>query len=134
MIEVTIISSYPNQQPIVVSSREELFEALRDFKDENSCVYILRSSGKGEITCGISNSFGFVQCITLDRKLPYLIAAKDRSRKDISTFTDFIEFDAGGTPTQIPMELCIPVEDVFKIAGEYFFDGKLSDDFFWVPI
>lgn len=134
MIEVTIISTYPNRQPIGVSSRGELIEALQDSKGKNSCVYILRSSGKGELTCGISKSFGFVQYTTLDQSLPYLIAAKDKPRKDISTFTDFIEFDAGGSPTQIPKELCIPIEDVFRIAAEYFFDDKLSDDFFWVPI
>lgn len=84
----------------------------------------------GTFTLGVGLQYGFVQ-FTKDGEPPYFVAVAD---KEEFTQIDEIEFDFGGTPTPIPINLYIPYEKVIEIMVYFFNNGEMPSFIKWVKI
>lgn len=89
----------------------------------------LESPQGNELLLGIGGEFMMAQFTSSGGDVPY-VCAKTKAIKA----RDYVEFICGGTPTQIPPELCLSVDEGFKIAEHFFETGERALDAQWVEI
>ncbi len=130
MNNLKIIQSDGKRNELKISTGKEFSKILYKLQKKDPRVVIIEMHQAGIFTLGIGSPYGFVQ-FTQNGEPPYLIASTDN---DKPTQMDEIEFDSGGTPTPIPINLCIPYEKVVDIMV-YFFNNKNKPSFIkWVKI
>jgi hypothetical protein len=123
-----IIDSYPNQHEIPITDEGELRDTLLGFLRYGPRVILLKSPESGSLTIGIGSPYGFVKFMNENGALPYLIAIEN---KNSELENSFIEFDAGGIPTPIPIGKCILLDRVIEISIYFFKNNRLPNFIAW---
>lgn len=122
----------PEKGEKVISSEQELQSSLIELRTNASTPESINLiSPNGDIlTIAIGSDFGFVQFESASPDSPYLIAI-DKQEK---TLKDYREVDAGGTPTPIPENACLPTEKVIEIILYYFNNLKIPNTVDWEEV
>lgn len=115
-----------DEREIPVSSEQEIRKTLKRFHQQLPRFVDFISPEGDSLTIGVGASLGCVMFIKASGDPPYLWAIGNRGEAE-----DYIEFDAGGTPTPIPLYRCLPFEDVIEIVVHYFLTGNLTENVEW---
>jgi hypothetical protein len=126
MSKFRLIDSYSGSYVISISGEKELVDKLRAISKNGNRVVLLHSSDYGTLTLGIGIPLGFIEYMNATATPPYLIAVNNTTSNNGS-----IEFDSGGTPTQVSTRHCINFEKVVEIAAFFLKNGKLSATVYW---
>ena len=126
MSKFRLIDSYSRSYVISISSEKELIDKLHAIARNGNRVVLLHSSDYGTLTIGTGIPLGFIEYMNASATPPYLIAAGNTTNNG-----GFIEFDSGGTPTQVSTRHCINFEKVVEIAAFFLKNGKLSATVYW---
>jgi hypothetical protein len=106
-------SSYPFQWNIEISQIAELSNILQDSLKHGNNILLLESPDSGSLMIGVGLPYGFVEYIHRLGSSPNLIATISSVTENIDSF---IKFNLGGTQTPMPIEKCLPIFFVEKIA------------------
>lgn len=126
-----LLSSYPKKSGIEFTREEELRGILYDLSRLGNSVFLLEIPDFGMLTIGIGFPNGFVEYGSEEKHPPYLIAKK---KLWIMGDSSFIEYDSGGTLTQIPKEYCLPFDCVVDIVAYCLRKKHLPDYVGWVAV
>jgi len=124
-----LVNSYTQKPSIPIGNEEQLRAALGQVSNNENCIVSLESSGHGTLTVGLGKNVGFVQFVNAAQEPPYMLAREDQSDNP-----DFVEFNAGGTPTPIPARYCMDVGKVVDIVIFFFENKKLPEHIRWESI
>ena len=125
-----VIDSYKNHEEVTVQSENLLRELLTNISAQDKGVIILASPDNGSLTIGLTNSYGFVEYMNNNKTPPYLIATDpERQYEDV-----FLEFDSGGSNTEIPASKCLPIEKVIDVVIYFFNNRKLLESVEWQQV
>jgi hypothetical protein len=128
MEEFTIIDSYSGQSEIPIRTERELRDQLQYIlKGGTNQIITLHSGNSGDLILGLGSPYGFVEYISNTGKPPYHIATSLSDEKK----SDYYEFDAGGTPTPIPADNCLLINQVLDIAIFFYNHSEIPKDFKW---
>lgn len=125
-----ILDSYRDAEEIIFNNGDELREVLNNFLQYGARVVILESSNVGSLTIGIGRPYGFVQFIGNDNLPPYLVATQN----NVDESSSYVEFDAGGTKTQILKSNCLEFDTVIEIAVFFYKNGRLPEYINWQEV
>lgn len=118
--------SYKSQERSVCS-KTFLVDCLLRYSEGEPQMIFLQAPKGDDLTIGIGGPLAYIQYTQASGDPPYLAA-----RGESSSWHEFLEFDAGGTATEIPIALCIPLERAIEIAVCFFEHGHIPDDIEWV--
>jgi hypothetical protein len=111
---------------ISVLSEQDIQRTLMQLQLQEPRFVDLFSPTGDCLTIGVGGSLACVMFARASGDPPYLWAlgiTEDREKE--------LVFDAGGTPTPIPIRRCLPFESVLRIVVHYFLSGELSKDVEW---
>ena len=115
----------------VLSAPGEVAQLFESFREGRSpFMFELIGENGQSLTIGYSDSVGAVQHAASDGRPPYLMAVNEESLDDEAV----VEFLAGGTPTPIPDQFCLPIYRVLAIAQEFVATGDRSSGVTWDEI
>jgi hypothetical protein len=104
-----------------VTSIGSLRDRLNEVAQQEPRIIDMVSPTGNRLQLGLGSAFGCAQLIRENNMPPYLCAIAERS-----IAKGDVEFLLGGTPTPVPPERCLPVEQAMRIA-EYFFTNDAAD-------
>jgi hypothetical protein len=109
---------------------EELLGLLRERRPSTPRFCSMRTAD-GTLTIGVGEE-GCVQFTSPDAAPPYLMAAPIEGRPEGSS--EFLEFLAGGTPSQVPRQFALPWTVVEQVVRTFIETGRRSEHVSWVSI
>jgi hypothetical protein len=118
--------SYGDTQELLISDEEDLRRALKQLQRKDPRLVDLISPTGDCLTIGVGAPLGCVMFTKASGDPPYLWAVGDSVEQET-----YIEFDAGGTPTPVPLYRCLPFERVVEIAVYYLLNGILPENVEW---
>jgi len=125
------LNDYSQEQKMkkIIQTEEELRNVLGALQgSEPQFVDLIAPSGDW-LTIGIGGSLACVMHTQASGRPPYLIAIRDMEDQE-----DFVEFDAGGTPTPIPAYQCLPYDEMVNIAIYFFNNGNIPQNVEWEEV
>jgi hypothetical protein len=90
----------------------------------------LDSHNHGYLTIGVGKPYGFAQFTNNQDNRPYLITTNPA----IEASTENVEFDSGGTITQVPIHYCLEIDTIIEIAVFFFKYGKIPENVYWQEV
>lgn len=114
------------ENEVSISTEEDLRKALIRFQQLYPQFVDLISPSGDCLTIGIGDPYSCVMYSQSSGDPPYLWALGN-----IDNTEDFIEFDASGTPTPVPLYRCLPFNKVVEIAVYFFGTGSLPQNVKW---
>jgi hypothetical protein len=91
-------------------------------------INILKSPDTSFITLGISKEIGYVDFFSpLFGEYPRVATV----RNVFSSSDRILCFDSGDTPTPIPLNKCIPINILIRIACDYYTNAEIPDYVSW---
>ena len=120
-------------QEVEITSDEDLSTFLSECKKFGQVILNLVSVDFGNLTIGIGHIYGFVEYINAKAEPPYLLAKQKNDEGD-QIDDEYIEFNAGGTVTPIPNNLCIPMNLVERVTLYFYKKKELPTFVDWSPI
>ena len=125
------IVDYDNRKVVIpITSVEDLIRVLNSFQ-HGSQKFVDLIAPEGDIlTMGIGPEFGCVQVTKNLGNRSYWVAINTL----ITSGEGFLYFDAGGTPTPVPLKWCLPTKTVLEIATTFFVSQTLYKGTEWEAI
>jgi hypothetical protein len=117
---------YLGTKELPVSDEQDIRRTLHMLQQQDPSFVDLISPTGESLTIGVGPSLGCVMFTSASGDPPYLCAVADSNGQ-----AGEIEFDAGGTPTPVPLYRCLPFETVIEIVVYYFLNGKLPMNIKW---
>ncbi len=114
MHKIKITESNHEQYYLEIQEEKDLKTILFQLLKKEIRIIVMEMSNIGILTLGIGMPYGFIQ-FSEDGTPPYLVAL-NHEPIPLSDIGDEIEFDAGGTPTSIPVTQCLPYEQIVEIV------------------
>ncbi len=100
---------------------------VRYSEGQPQMIFLQAPSGDG-LTIGVGGPLAYIEYTQASGDPPYLAAQGDSNSWD-----DVVEFDAGGTATEIPLAFCIPIQKAITIATHFFTHRSIPGDVEWAP-
>jgi hypothetical protein len=123
------LKDYPqgqDEKEMMIPTEEELRRVLGALQvSEPRFVDLIAPSG-GCLTIGIGRPLACVIYTQAFGRPPYLTALGNMDDQE-----GFVEFDAGGTPTEIPANQCIPYDEMVNVAVYFFNNESLPQNVRW---
>ena len=121
--------SQEQKKEVIIQTKEELRRVLASLQgSEPQFVDLIAPSGDC-LTIGIGGPLAYVMYTQASGRPPYLIVIRDMDDQE-----DFIEFDAGGTPTPIPAYQCLPYDEMVNVAIYFFNNESLPQNVRWEEV
>jgi hypothetical protein len=125
------LNDYSQEQKTkkIIQTEEDLRNVLGALQEsEPQFVDLIAPSGDC-LTIGIGGPLACVMHTQASGRPPYLIAIRDMENQE-----DFVEFDAGGTPTPIPVYQCLPYDEMVNVAVSFFYNKSLPQNVQWEEV
>ena len=112
-----------------VDSQGMLRTALAGAAERQPFAYELVGYNSFNLLVGIGPKRGCVQYSSADGSPPYLMASGGDGGGD-----EFCEFLIGATPTPVPRQYCLPIEEVMSIAVHFVRSNERFPDVAWEEV
>lgn len=113
-------------EEVMIPTEEELRRILGALQASKPRFVDLIAPSGDCLTIGIGRPLACVMHTQASGRPPYLIAIGNTEAQE-----GFVEFDAGGTPTQFPAYQCIPYDEMVNVAVYFFNNESLPQNVRW---
>jgi hypothetical protein len=132
MSKLVIVDTVSSCVEHIINDENDFRALLYSLVDSGTRIVIIEISGIGIVTLGVGLLYGFIQ-FSKNGEPPYLVALAN-SLDELHDMDNEMEFDAGGTPTMIPIRFCMYYAQIVDIIAYIFRNEKLPPNINWEEV